>query len=219
MGEMGYAKSWPPEDEERLKRLWATEHDLDLILRAFPDRTHCALVLRAGKLGVRRRSAVVLKERAAMPLTVAEAAWIAGFIDGEGTIAIYHRLGKHEHGFHPRVSVANTDMRAINRLVELIGAGYRTTRDRNPRHKIGHQWQTTNMAVIRALLAAIRPHLILKGEQADLVLEYIEARLSAGYFETPARAKDIYEQLKTLNRKGPLLPHTAQAESTVQPRN
>ena len=59
-------------------------------------------------------------------LTDAEAAYIAGIIDGEGTISLVrHHSGEHRR---PVVSVANTERGLLTYLHETIGAGRITSK-------------------------------------------------------------------------------------------
>src|SRR5512135_1833133 len=110
-------------------------------------------------------------------MTPCEAAWVAGIVDGEGTITI--RSKPYPGGYRYQVaslSVPNTDVSMIARLVECTGIGRvgMNVRQSHKRKEIW-RWQTDQRqaaAVVRQLL----PWLTAKREQAILLLEMQELR-------------------------------------------
>lgn len=48
-----------------------------------------------------------------------ELAWLAGFLEGEGTIAVYP-VGKGLRWFYPRIHINNSDKRLLERCREII---------------------------------------------------------------------------------------------------
>ena len=62
-------------------------------------------------------------------------------------------------------------------------------------------------SIIYAVLKQIRPYFIIKGKQADLVMEFIEIiddikRNNDGRIAYTERVHEIYKELKKLNKKG-----------------
>jgi len=140
-------------------------------------------------------------------LTEAEKGYIAGILDGEGTIAVHVRSGegrKYKFGFgvQPYIGVANTKPELIHWLHYKLG-GRHYSRSNNL-VKRAYLWQISDIARIYAILKQVMPYLILKRENAVLVLELVERRLSrlksAKYEE---RDIQIYHLVKKLNVKGP----------------
>ena len=144
----------------------------------------------------RRQIGRVCKE-----LSVAEAAYIAGFIDGEGTVL----LTKQYHGYiGVRVTVVNTKKKPLEFLIRVTGIGTMFFRQRkNERHAPCYSWQASSDAAC-SLLRQIQPYLLIKGKNAELALE-TQARLAIPAFKADKSWQDDYRpRMKTLNRRGPL---------------
>lgn len=153
-----------------------------------------------------------------------ELAWLAGIIDGEGTITL-ERNGTRRlagiMGLSPKVIVANSNEAIIQRTVNLmqhlgvnphiktqvsgygrkLADGSRTvTRRRNM------YWVVcAGLAKSKRILAPVLPHLIGKAEQARVVLDFIEVR------GDPQQAKgkpygeyelSLLERIRALNFRG-----------------
>lgn len=107
-------------------------------------------------------------------LAATEAAYIAGIIDGEGTIT----LSRRHRGDNRQlvVSVANTETNLLEYLCDTVGAG-RITRKRttSTEHTPSATWQIDNRQAL-TLLSQIAPFLqTYKAQRAALVLEkYVE---------------------------------------------
>jgi len=144
-----------------------------------------------------------------------ELAYLAGFLDGEGSIGMYKATRANmKEGFTyvPHVVVYNTNRESIERFQRVFGIGSVNSRSR-PGEKTCYQWDVSNRSVI-PVLKALRPYLTVKSRQADLVIEAAEIsgtrrghgmetryREAGGYF-APERLNKIYAELKELNRRG-----------------
>jgi len=187
---------WTPESKELLAKLWAEERDMSVIRRAFPDRTRISLGLMASELKVRRMSSpVALPDFGVLQLDPSDAAWLAGFVDGEGCIAVYPTSGRNY--LHPRISVANTFRGVLEEIQELLGFGGIRTKHQVGNDKESYAWQANAHADVYRCLKALIPYLRLKREQAELVCKFVEVHAMAGSGE-----QEIYWRLKALNRKG-----------------
>jgi hypothetical protein len=108
--------------------------------------------------------------------TDGERAWLAGFIDGEGTIAM--TLGRNERTIHVYLTIPNTNLANMARARVLLRAilgrdvrvGKPDRKDRRPIFVIAIQ----NRPDIRAILELVRPWLVGKRPQADLMMEYFK---------------------------------------------
>ena len=118
-----------------------------------------------------------------MPLPV-EAAYLAGFIDGDGSIGIYY-LGDHHRDnrngsryYIPRLSVCNANAEVLEYLQYVWGGSLLTTaHEGNPHNPAGLyrlQWQA--QADLLCILPEIIPYLVVKKEQAELLLTWCESR-------------------------------------------
>lgn len=112
-------------------------------------------------------------------MTETEKAWLAGFFDGEGTVASYIRKG------HPYYSLTfhNTHRNALVYAAEIIGCGTLQSRTRSPDNKIKSA-QTQYVLRIYAsrdvahVLRQMRPYLRIKDLAADTALAVLEPRLA-----------------------------------------
>lgn len=101
-------------------------------------------------------------------------AWAAGFVDGEGCIALIHHKqqikGVWYESFVLRLSVANTDLRSLHRLQEMFGGSIHSARrPLRVTHKPCWNWYCQS-AKAETALTALLPYLFTKKEQAELGL-------------------------------------------------
>ena len=123
---------------------------------------------------------------------LATVAYIAGFVDGEGHIAIEKTMpGKglqrivNPH-FGVRITVANTDLTTLEWIHSLWGGKVYVQKKMGLRPV--YSWMITNRQVVTEFLSTILPHLRTKKDQAELVLEYlsqITVRRSYGRWAMP----------------------------------
>lgn len=179
-------------------------------------RTFCSRACRetywADEKSKRAKQSEVVEQRLGpidkMALTPMQAVWLAGIIDGEGTISIWReRRPKNRSGYRYRavVEVYNTN-RDLIAAVLAMADGF-TTVKYMPKPTDNHKqcfkvvW---NRRAIPRLLEMIQPHLVAKRKQADIVLRFCEELENA-----PMRASQVHEilegmwaEVKELNRRG-----------------
>ena len=143
-----------------------------------------------------------------LQLTDVQAAWVAGLIDGEGTIGVWREArSKNRSGYRYKVGVqiANTNMELLNTFANVVRGGVTIgdMRRKNPMHKICYK-VVVNARFVKPLLECVAPFLVIKKRQAELALEFRRIIDSA-----PARTEqehEIFEQLwlecKALNKRG-----------------
>lgn len=142
-----------------------------------------------------------------------ERAYAAGIIDGEGSIMLIHqppRGGVHKWEYWVlRISVANTDKKLIDWLVDKFGGGFTHSRSLNPRHRDVFQWRV-DAGKARPVLFAVLPYLLLKREQADIAIQYLNTHRMVG---CRGHSKEMIEQrrkwatqMKQLNSRGKEIP-------------
>jgi hypothetical protein len=118
-----------------------------------------------------------------------ECAWLAGFIDGEGTIGL--GLDRRHRTIHVYLTIPNTNLANMARarvlLRSILARDVRVAKpdrkDRRPIFVIAIQ----NQREIKVIVELIRPWLVGKRPQADLMLEYIEAAPSRLIPRSPTR--------------------------------
>ncbi len=143
-----------------------------------------------------------------------EKAWLAGVIDGEGSIFISKispKKSRYRRGFfyRPELTVANCNSSFLNKVREIIGKGFLgMDKEKNPRWKDKWQYRGSGL-VLRGILPQILPNLVVKREVAERMLEYLAfidaypinrtKRVPAGYDE---KLDSIYWTIKRLNERG-----------------
>jgi LAGLIDADG-like domain len=102
--------------------------------------------------------------------TDVEAAYAAGILDGEGSIALTrNRKGRWPS---PQVSVASNDRELLEWLRERFNGSISKKTPRQPSHSVSYDWKLTERRALR-FLQAVRPYLIIhrKIERAEVLLE------------------------------------------------
>lgn len=105
-------------------------------------------------------------------MTNEEAAWCAGFFEGEGSITYSDKTGI-------RVSIDNTDLDTLQRFLEYtqVGTIY-GPRNRGEKRKPIWVWDLSATETAITLLRRLRPYLLQRRRQRiDEVIELREARL------------------------------------------
>jgi hypothetical protein len=144
-------------------------------------------------------------------ITPTDLGYLAGIIDGEGCISLATRGAKY---ITPTVQVTNTDKRLVLWLADHCGGAiYGPHHDGRPTRKPTWLWTVAGQKA-RTVIEAVRTLLILKREQADLVLAAYAAngrrpgRDSLGRLcgsltaEDLANNKRAIESIRALNRRG-----------------
>jgi len=133
-------------------------------------------------------------------------AWLAGIIDGEGTISLtISRRASNSQMIrtNPKVLVSNTDEAIIQQCLKafsVIGVGNYQRTDRHPagmicgtmvkKFKPVTVLEVCGFKRVRVLLAAVRPYLVgEKAVRADLLMKFIQGRI--GYAEASKSAQNL----------------------------
>lgn len=143
-------------------------------------------------------------------LTPMQASWLAGIVDGEGCISIWceKRPGNRSGvRYRAALEVYNTNRDLID-AVRVMADGFVTIKSVAKPIK-GHKecWKVSwNRRAVPGMLKMLRPYLVAKREQADLVMAFCDEMENA-----PMRASQVHEvlgefhqQVKALNKRGTL---------------
>ena len=111
-------------------------------------------------------------------------AWLAGFIDGDGTITLNkQRMSKDRIIYTPLVGVTNTDHSLIEEVAEVLTEleiGYYICQHKT-KNGIAKKLFTKGFKRVKKLLPLIIPELRgKKKQQAVLLLEWINSRAQTG---------------------------------------
>lgn len=109
-------------------------------------------------------------------MTIADAAWLAGIIDGEGSIFIMRQPRKdreRKFNFIMRVSVQSTDpyMTVACKRVTNDGCVLAAHLDKRPNNSHTLKWQVNGKKAAR-ILETILPYMKVKGTQAEIALDF-----------------------------------------------
>lgn len=125
-----------------------------------------------------------------------DAAWLAGFLDGEARIGLRRlkRQGRREQ-YLPILVVANANRNSIERARQLAGGGYlRLAKAKSP-NKSDIYWLTISHTNLRRVIDMIKPHCIIKAKHVDLYLEYMTISRSDRSLQTQLSFKNRFEML------------------------
>lgn len=129
-------------------------------------------------------------------------AYVAGLLDGEGTILIY-RSGVH---YQLSARIVNTDLGSLERMKSLFGGSIGSKCEkRSVRTRPCWTWNVQGPAAAEVLVN-VYPFLLVKKEQARVALEYMDLRRKAktggSLIEEKAQIGEEYKQkLSMLNRR------------------
>ena len=104
-------------------------------------------------------------------LTPVQLAWAAGIFDGEGCISLRFIPQRGSHQL--RIAVNSTDGIMAKKFHEWFGGRYRSRVDRRyPRRPIAEWYAQGKLA--GKVLTILQPYLLVKAQQADLAIAYVE---------------------------------------------
>ena len=106
-------------------------------------------------------------------MTSEEKAYIAGIIDGEGTVTL-SRAHVNEMPA-PKVSVANNSLQLLSWIKNKVGSGVVIQRSRRaPQHGIAYVLDISDNAAL-SLLSEVKEYLIIKKRHAELITSRYKA--------------------------------------------
>lgn len=139
-----------------------------------------------------------------MKPTVAQAAWAAGFFDGEGTVTI---RAMRTWSTAPSISVNQVNKDPLHALQALYGGRIHVSKREQGNQRQVHGWELSGAANVRGALESMLPYLVVKYEQAVVGLQLCEriGAPSSGVALTLGELtirRSLWEELQTLNRRG-----------------
>ncbi len=132
--------------------------------------------------------------------------YIAGFIDGEGYISVVkHKDTRLKRGYtlFPIFRITNSNKEALEKINEFVKGDIRSNgRDRNSNHKQVYRIEVIKLERIKEILKEIKPYLIIKKQQAELMINFCNRRLKAdvkNYTEDDFKFPELFSKL---NKRG-----------------
>ena len=177
---------------------------------------------RSQKMVEVRRSRIIEAELTDALVEDTTWAYVAGVIDSEGTIGLSLVTDKKRSRkfFHPYILVSSTKYEAVDYLNTRIARSSIVKTMRGGRRKVIYRWQAVAWPIILVILKNCLPHLVLKREQAELLLEFYENRHDRrlipgtalhdqhgsfiGHSKTQIAEEDLvyWRKMKILNERG-----------------
>lgn len=131
-------------------------------------------------------------------LSPTDAAYIAGFLDGEGSIMVF----KHRNAYALRVSFANNKLNVLEWIRDRAGVGNITKKERaSSKHATSYALLINGQAA-KTLLDQISGYLVVKKEQSEIGISFFD-NLRIPHLKADREwQRDISDKLKCLNRRG-----------------
>ncbi len=125
--------------------------------------------------------------------------YVAGILDGEGSVMLQRRGPR----FVPGLVLHNTDRKMLEYCQSLIGGtiylGHGDTKTRKTKWVL----RVGSVEKVALVLTSLSPFLITKQRQAHLSLEFCLRRIGNGRKSYSIRDIETYNQIRTLNQRGP----------------
>jgi hypothetical protein len=134
-------------------------------------------------------------------------AYLAGFIDGEGCLALERKIDRRGRWFRPRLTIGNTSLVVLECIQASIGAGFIQAHGRRlkPSHKPTWQYHLYGRKNLEPLVTRLEPLLIIKQEQARELIAFMRRMTKGGarLSESEIRAREeSVARMHLLNRRG-----------------
>jgi hypothetical protein len=130
--------------------------------------------------------------------------YLAGFIDGEGSIAVgISKNPKGERRWYLRFSVHQVNPAPLLILKEIFGGSINQTK--HEEKKTIYEWVAVSMSAYEALVQ-LRPFLIVKADEADAGIEFQRLLLARGTRRKPLSDEErearesVYQKLRALKQ-------------------
>ena len=146
-------------------------------------------------------------------------AYLAGFLDGEGTISIARivdlKRGKQYPRYRAIFQIGNTVKAPLELFQNHYGGTVTSTKRKKAQHLQFYVWRVLGGLELDKLLTDVVPFLIVKKEQAQLVIQLRErirmtdlSRNNSGQLQALSQAEyqyreALYKRLKALNALSP----------------
>jgi hypothetical protein len=138
--------------------------------------------------------------------TKIQAAWAAGFIDGEGCFGIYPlRNSQMAHGTKHEVSirVGQTTVEPLEILSDLFGGAIHERRNSEPNRKKLFQWKVVGPVKMAVVVETVLPYLVVKKRQAVVIRAFCdlpsENPITDSLF---AKRQRLSDEIRVLNKRG-----------------
>jgi hypothetical protein len=136
-----------------------------------------------------------------MSLTKVDKAYIAGIVDGEGSIGLWRHHKNETHS--PNVTIANNNLDLLKWIQLRVGGVIVSKKKRQIHHANSYAW-SLRMDKAISFLNEIKVYLIVKKQQADLITtEYKKVTHRSGKYtsEMLAKKEELVAKIRKLNKR------------------
>lgn len=199
---------WSQKEIETLKNCYSHFTRAE-ILKVLPLKDWVNIRHKASELGLKLEPSNKYKRNWKhldnIKLSDAERGYIAGIIDGEGTIRICkcnQSINRTEF-FAPMISICNTHGAMMGKIRDLLQVGRFYREDRiHLKHKPKFVYTVASIEGCNIVLNLIFDLLIVKKSQAELLKEFLTIKETKDRGTLLYRETQIYELMKRLNHRG-----------------
>jgi len=140
--------------------------------------------------------------------TQTQLAYLAGIVDGEGSLCIYRGGKRPRIDYASRLLVVSTDRVLIDWLLEHFGGLSYTRKPAKEGWKTKYEWIAERSQCIE-IAEAILPYLVIKSENARLLIRFQQSfNITPRPFRIPEEVRVFreacYLQMKILNHRNDL---------------
>lgn len=136
--------------------------------------------------------------------------YVAGLFDGEGWFELNRASGKkwrmkREYAFFSRAGLQMREAAIIYSLQETFGGKVYISTPKSKKHSTTYRWCIFGNDCVE-FANKIKPFLLAKREQADLMIKFQTEKNSNGNKPTPDERyilyQECYDKMKSLNKRG-----------------
>ena len=145
-----------------------------------------------------------------MPMNNSDLAYMAGIVDGEGSVNISYRRKKKYGDTQARVGlfVYNSDVRLLKWIQKRFHGSVHVYAARQPTWKPFGAWHASDLATMR-VLELVLPFLVIKKDQAKIAIRFQKTKLPASLgrkngvsISVAKLRRNLMVKLKKLNKRG-----------------
>ena len=148
-----------------------------------------------------------------------EYGWLAGIIDGEGSIGIAKRYQRGRSIYTAQVQVTSCDKRIVDeivRIINLFGIEKKicvSSRKRKGYIGVEYYLNLQRLKDVKILIEEVKEYIVSKKRQSEFVLEFVDHRIKVDHRNKrdlngkfiggtyTKRDEELYQKLKKLNKK------------------
>jgi hypothetical protein len=200
-------KKWSEEETQLLKLLLKTK-SLSELSQIF-KRSKGAIASKIYQLGLATYHYNELRNSTNINTNLPEwfKGYIAGLVDGEGTVSIekVNRKDRKYGQYKPIVKISNTCREALDTIAKYVGGFRYTIKEGRTTHnskKPIYDIQLVRCKDVEVFLEMILPYLIIKRKHAELVLQFCKSRLAKpNHAPYDNEELAIIDEVKKLNNR------------------